>query len=144
MAVASVRPSSALVVLVLVLGYAALLAATPRDDVSRKLEAREPTERLAAIDAIRQNGHEQADKLLVGALDDRDWEVVDRAARALGERGTPAGSAAALSALAIDGPIRRIRLAAAESLAKLDPAAAGELLTKVAKGPNLARACEGL
>jgi HEAT repeat protein len=142
MGVAPFRLSSGLVVLAL--GATALLAATPRDDVSRKLEAREPTERLAAVETIRRDGHEQAEKLLVSVLDDRDWEVVDHAARALGERGTPAGSAAALSALVIDGPIRRIRLAAAESLAKLDPAAAGELLTKAAKGPNLPRACEGL
>jgi len=128
----------------LVLAASALFAATPRDDVSRRLESREPTERLAAVETIRRDGHEQAEKLLVGALDDRDWEVVDRAARALGERGTPAGSAAALSALVLDGPIRRIRLAAAESLAKLDPAAAGDLLTKAVRGPTLPRACEGL
>lgn len=115
-----------------------------RDDLANKVKAREPEDRVAAVDTIRRDGHKDAEKLLLDALDDRDWEVMEHAALALSERGSAANCAAPLSKLTLEGPIRRVRLAAAQALAKLAPDTAGDLLTKAAKGANLPRACEGL
>ena len=140
---ASVLPTSWLTLFACSGALAFGVAAEP-DEVATKLKAKEPAERVAAVDLIRNNGHKEAEKLLLDALDDRDWEVMEHAARTLGKRGTVAKSAAPLSKLAIEGPIRRVRLAATQALAELDPAAAADLLTKLAKGPTMERACEGL
>jgi HEAT repeat protein len=124
------------------LALAARLA--PADDVAARIKAKEPEDRVAAVEQVRRDGHKDAEKLLLDALDDRDWEVMERAALALGERGSVAGSGAALSKLAIGGPIRRVRLAAAQALARLDPAGTAELLTKSVRSAPLEAVCEGL
>ena len=125
-----------------VVGVAALL--TPPDELATKIKAKEPEDRVAAVEQIRRDGHKDAEKLLLDALDDRDWEVMERAAAALAERGTVAGCGPALSKLAVGGPIRRVRLAAAQALARLDPAGTAELLTKATRSAPLEAVCEGL
>lgn len=141
----STVPAAPLRAMALIAVLAAALALAPaRDEVANQIKAREPEDRVVAVDKIRRDGHKEAEKLLLDALDDRDWEVMERAALALAERGSAAGSGPALSKLVLEGPIRRVRLAAALALAKLAPETAGELLTKAAKGPALLRACEGL
>jgi HEAT repeat protein len=119
------------------------LAAAPIQDALQRLRSRDPDERVLAVDAIRRDGAKEAEKLLLEALGDKDWEVVEHAAAALGERGS-AASVAPLSKLALEGPVRRVRLAAALAMAKLDAKAAAEHLTLAAKGPTMLRACEGL
>ncbi len=126
------------------LALAALARPRPGDDLAAKIKSRDVNERLAAIDAIRRDGAKDAEKLLDDALDDKDWEVVEHAATALSDRGTAAGSVEPLSKLTLDGPVRRVRLAAARTLAKLDAKAAADHLTKATKGATLLRACEGL
>ncbi len=113
------------------------------DDLATKIKAKEPLDRVAAVDAIRRDGHKEAEKLLLSALDDRDWEVIEHAAVTLGERGS-AASLVPLGKLALEGPVRRVRLAAAQAMAKLDAKAAADHLTKAIKGATQQRACEGL
>ncbi|MBM4015874.1 MAG: hypothetical protein FJ293_13040 [Planctomycetes bacterium] len=125
-----------------VVAVAALRA--PPDELATRLKAKEPEERVAAVEQVRRDGHKDAEKLLLDALDDRDWEVMERAAAALAERGTVAGCGAALSKLAVGGPIRRVRVAAAQALAKLDPAGTAELLSKATRSAPLEAVCEGL
>jgi HEAT repeat protein len=102
------------------------------DDVAAQLRSSKIDERLGAVETLRKNGAKDAEALLRGALKDADWEVVERAAAALGERGT-AASAEALVKVALDGPVRRLRIAAARSTSKLDPAAAVAAFAKAAK-----------
>ena len=126
---------------------AALAAGSARagDDVAAQLRSSKIDERLGAVETLRKNGAKDAESLLRGALKDADWEVVERAAAALGERGT-AASAEALVKVALDGPVRRLRIAAARSTAKLDPAAAAAAFAKAAKtsGPAEVRAVDAL
>ena len=126
---------------------AALAAGSARagDDVAAQLRSSKIDERLGAVETLRKNGAKDAESLLRGALKDADWEVVERAAAALGERGT-AASAEALVKVALDGPVRRLRIAAARSTAKLDPAAAVAAFAKAAKtsGPPEVRAVDAL
>jgi HEAT repeat protein len=136
----SPRPSVAVAVVV---GAALLATSSAGDDLASKIKALKVEERLAAVETIRREGAKDGEHLLQGALKDGDWEVVERAAAALGERGS-AASLDALAKLTLDGPVRRVRVAAAAAMAKLDPKAAADHLTKAAKGPTLLRACEGL
>jgi len=128
----------------LVLAAAALAARPGRaDEIAARIKARDVNDRVLAVDTIRRDGHKDAEKLLLDALGDKDWEVVEHAAAALGERGSSA-SVDPLSRLTIDGPVRRVRLAAVRAMTKLDAKAAADHVTKAAKGANLLRACEGL
>ncbi|MBX3462716.1 MAG: HEAT repeat domain-containing protein [Planctomycetes bacterium] len=99
--------------------------------------------RLQAIDALGASGRADVDRWLAPLLGDKDWEVQERAAMALGAaRCQPAHKA--LLALALDGDVVRVRIAAARAAAAIDaPAAAAWLLDK-AKGKNPARALEAL
>jgi hypothetical protein len=107
------------------LGCALALCLLPavRDDAAVQLRSAKVDDRLAGVETLRKNGAKDAEALLKGALKDADWEVVERAAAALTERGSPA-SVDALGKIALDGPARRLRIAAARAMAKLDPAAA--------------------
>jgi len=88
--------------------------------------------RLAAVDSLRSGNAADADALLLQALGDSDWEVVERAAAALGERGAGPDAAKALSKVALGAPARRTRILAARALAKLPGwADAAEALTRV-------------
>jgi HEAT repeat protein len=114
------------------------------DDVAAQLRSAKVDERIAAVDKLEKNGAKDAESLLKGALKDADWEVVERAATALGERGT-AASTEALGKVALEGPVRRLRIAAARALAKLDPAAAVATFAKATKpGGSQVRAADAL
>src|SRR5262245_25521267 len=116
-----------------------LSAASLQGDPAKDIKAKEPEKRVAAIEGVKALGGEAAEKLLTPLLLDRDWEVVERAAAALRDVGTKA-SVPQLVKTAIDGPTHRARLAAAESLAKIDPERALADLAKLTPGKSATRA----
>ena len=130
--------SSARALLVLTLLVGPVLA---QDDPAKALKSKVFDERLAAVEAIAQAGGEEAEALLLRALKDDDWEIVERAATALGEHGTPKKSLKTLVSLAHEGPVRRVRTAAAEALARIDAEAAFEELLKKSAGKTGVGAC---
>lgn len=85
---------------------------------AKDLKSPDVSLRLAAVESLRTGSDGDAVALLTDALGDSDWEVVERAAVALGEKGSDA-AAKGLVKLAQDAPARRIRLAAARSIAQL-------------------------
>lgn len=92
------------------------MAATPK----KNLKSKDVQVRLKAVASIRAAPGEDAEELLLGALKDRDWEVVEDAAVALGEIGGEE-SVKPLLIQALAGPVRRIRFAAIDSLLEIDP-----------------------
>ncbi|MHC4549731.1 MAG: HEAT repeat domain-containing protein [Planctomycetota bacterium] len=121
----------------------ALLALLLLGDVAVEIQDRDVARRLAAIAQLRQNGHPDTEELLQKAVKDKDWEVVHRAVEALGERGSRR-STPLLIGIAVHGPIRKIRLAAAASLKALDPEVAAGGLARRLKGETVVRAAEAL
>lgn len=116
----------------------AVVALSPRaagqdDDPKKLLKSREVKERLMGIFLLERDGADKAEDLLVTALDDKDWEVVEQAAVALAKRGG-ADAIAPLVTVAGTAPARRVRLAAARALAAIDAEAGAELVAKKAKG----------
>jgi HEAT repeat protein len=124
-------PNLARLALALAAALAALPAA-PQGDLARELRSKDPLARVAAL-ALVQPGDAAAAKLAVAALSDKDWEVVEVAAAALG-RLRERGALAPLAKLAIEAPLQRQRRAAALALAQIDAAAAAEALLERAKG----------
>lgn len=127
-------------------GASALVLATlsaSAQDAAKDIKAKEPEKRVAAVEALRSQGGEAAEKLLVGALLDKDWEVVERAALALRDVGSK-GAVPQLIKVSIDGPAARIRRAAALAIAKIDPAKGVEDLAKQSAGKNATRAWQAL
>jgi len=122
-----------------------LCAAGPAraEDLAAQIGDRDVAQRLAAVATLQEKGDPRAEELLLKALKDRDWEVIHRAAEALGTRGSPQ-SVDELVDLAVSGPVRRIRLAAAASAARLDAAAAAERLSRKLRGDDLIPAAEAL
>jgi HEAT repeat protein len=112
-------------------------------DLAKDLKSRDVEKRLAAVETLRKDGGEAAGALLREALEDHDWEVVEKAVVALAERGGPE-SVKRLVDLAVAGPVRRIRLAAAATLAKLDPWGAAKALAKDLRGEEAVRAADAL
>ncbi|MHC4819107.1 MAG: HEAT repeat domain-containing protein, partial [Planctomycetota bacterium] len=112
-------------------------------DADALLASRDVESRLAGIEQIVEEGHPEAEALLQTALKDRDWEVLHRAVDALAVRGT-GKSASLLLGVAIKGPTRKIRLAAALALNRIDPQAAALSLAKKLKGETVIRAAEAL
>ncbi|MAF65737.1 MAG: hypothetical protein CMJ84_08775 [Planctomycetes bacterium] len=104
-------------------------AAAGWQDPAALLRSRDVTERLQAVELLRTSEHPKTERLLSGALGDRDWEVVERAAEALGEVGSPKAVGALIDVI-LDGPATRVRRAAALAAAALDP---DEALADVAK-----------
>ncbi|MCB9904107.1 MAG: HEAT repeat domain-containing protein [Planctomycetes bacterium] len=129
--------------LFLLLSTLLLLGALPAQDPAKDLKSKDALERLAAVDQLAQGGADGAEKLLTGALKDKDWEVQERAARALGEVGS-ADAVDALVKLALNGPVARVRLAAARSAAKLSPDEALEDVAKKASGDTAFVACDAI
>lgn len=132
----------------LVLAGAAVVPFVPgsagaAEDRAKLLKSKDVHDRLEAVQDLRQNGGEDAEELLLEALGDRDWEVVEWAAEGLGEQDCK-GAVDALADLAVGGPIRRVRLAASRSLGRLDPASAAEDLAKKAGGKQAEAALEAL
>jgi HEAT repeat protein len=112
-------------------------------DPLKDIKAKEPEKRVAAIAALEASGGEGAEKALVSALLDKDWEVVERAAVALGK----VGSKTAIPQLvktALDAPAMRLRRAAAISLLRIDAARATEDLAKQTAGKNALNAWSAL
>ncbi len=119
-----------------------LLAQEPADP-ARGIKSKLVAERLAAVEALRVSPDAQNEKLLLGALADRDWEVTEKAALALADRGGDA-SVAQLVRLCIDGPVLRMRRAGARTLAKIAPFKGTAELAKLTAGKSAARALEAL
>lgn len=113
------------------------------DDLAKQLRSKEAMERLAAVAAVREQKPEDAVALLSKALDDSDWEVVEQAARALGELADPK-STKALLRTALEVPITRVRRAACDALATLDAQDAVDDLVKKAKGKEPVNALQAL
>ncbi|MBI5434943.1 MAG: HEAT repeat domain-containing protein [Planctomycetes bacterium] len=112
-------------------------------DPARDLKSKNVEERLAAVDALAAEGPDKADKLLLGALHDRDWEVVERAVIALGGHGTKA-AVPELVDLAVEAPIERMRVAAARALLAIDATRASADLAKLLNGKRADRALVAL
>lgn len=124
----------------------ALASAGPPADaaaLAKKLKSKDVYDRLEAVETIRTEGVEDQEELLLGALKDKDWEVREFAARALGERGGD-DSVKPLVAAALEGPARRVRIAAAQSLIHLDLAEAATAIGKRVGGKLGEPACEAL
>ncbi len=136
------RGVGALCALALCLLSAWLFAQEPADP-ARGLKSKVVAERLAAIEALRISPDTQNEKLLLGALADKDWEVSEKAALALADRGGDS-SVAQLVRLCIDGPVLRMRRAGARTLAKIAPFKGTAELAKLTAGKSAARALEAL
>src|SRR5262245_26026176 len=112
-------------------------------DESKGLKSRDVRQRLAAVEALRKDGAPDAEAQLVSVLDDSDWEVEEQAATALATRGGPA-SVAALTRLAVEGRVRRVRTAAVKALARIDAPGAVRLLAKKTTGEEALAAVEAI
>lgn len=112
-------------------------------DPEKDIKSKSAEQRVAAVEGLKALGLERAEKALLGALGDRDWEVVERAAQALGELGAKSASAA-LVKTALDAPAARVRRTAAQALARIDAPKALEELGKQTAGKNALRAWAAL
>jgi len=107
------------------------------------LQSKDVQERLLAVKTITEKEGPDSAALLEKATRDRDWEVVQRAVEGLGIRGSP-DSVDLLVDLAINGPTRTIRLAAAASAKRVHGPSATAGLLKHLKGDEAVRAAEAL
>ncbi|MHC4971501.1 MAG: HEAT repeat domain-containing protein [Planctomycetota bacterium] len=112
-------------------------------DPDALLQSRDVKSRLAGIEQIRKEGHADAEELLHKATKDKDWEVVHRAVDALAVRGTKKSTRLLLD-VAVRGPTRKVRRAAALALEKIDPEVAAAALARKLKGETVIRAAEAL
>ncbi len=112
-------------------------------DPEKDIKSKSAEQRVAAIDGLKALGAERAEKALIAALSDRDWEVMERAAQALGDLDAK-GALAALVKTALDGPAARVRRAAAQALARIDAPKALDELGKQTAGKNALRAWAAL
>ena len=108
-----------------------------------KLKSKDPLERLAAIEELGVERSESAAKALAKLLKDDDWEVMERAAEALGKVGGEK-DADDLADLAVEGPVRRVRLAAARSAAALDADGVAPGLIRKIRGDTAPAALDAL
>lgn len=99
--------------------------------------------RLGAIDAAAASGRADIDRFLVPLLNDKDWEIQERTAIALG-RAKCKPALKPLIELAVDGDVVRIRNAAANAAAEIDAAETAAGLWKKAKGKTQVAALESL
>jgi HEAT repeat protein len=135
----ALRSSRSPLALLLLATFATAQTPGPEAD----LKSKSADTRLAAIDALGQSDRADVDKLLVPLLKDKDWEIQERAAIALGK----AKSAPALKALvelAVDGDCVRIRHAAATAAAAVEPVETANALFKKTKGKTQVAALEAL
>src|SRR5215471_12252032 len=58
-------------------------------DPAKDIKDKDVKLRIAAIEELESSGGKEAEALLVEALKDKDWQVVERAAAALGKKGGP-------------------------------------------------------
>lgn len=124
----------------LVVGVAA--AQTPAQ-LEADLRSKSLDTRLATIDTVGASNRPDIDRLLLPMLNDKDWEIQERTAIALGKaKCKPALKA--LVDLAVDGDVVRIRQAAATAAAEVDAAEAAAGIWKQAKGKTQVQALEAL
>lgn len=116
---------------------------SPVAKLAVELRSKEIGRRLKAIDDVVATGDPTAERVLQPLLRDKDWEVQEQIATALGKLKSK-GSLAKLADLAIDGDIVRIRRAAALAAANIDAAEAAKRIFKKAKSKKLVRALEAL
>ncbi|MEQ1891836.1 MAG: HEAT repeat domain-containing protein [Planctomycetota bacterium] len=112
-------------------------------DPAKGILSKDADARLAAVRALSGDVSPEAEKLLLGVLDDEDWEVASVAATELGALGAKK-ALKPLLALALEGPVRGLRRAAAGALARIDPQAAYDKLVKELGDDHGARAGEAL
>jgi HEAT repeat protein len=107
----------------------ALGAAGPagEDELAKALKSGDVKERLEAVKRIAEGTRPDAESLLLLALADRDGEVVERACEALGTKATKL-SVHPLGEIAVKGPIRKLRLAAAAALGARVPEEAAKFV----------------
>lgn len=120
--------------------------AQAQDDPAKAIKSKEFETRKSAVLELSKGGHDKAAKLLTGALKDDDWEIAELAANGLGELGEEAGAGAlkALLRLSLDGPVFRLRRAAASAMGRIDPATAAEELAKKLSSKDSHAAAEAL
>jgi HEAT repeat protein len=125
------------------LGLLVATALAAEEVAAPDIQSKEVEARLAAIQVIAEKGAPDAPALLEKAARDRDWEVVHRAVEALGVRGT-LDSIDLLVDLAVTGPTRSIRRAAAASAKKLQGEVAATAVARRLKGDEAVRAADAL
>ena len=127
----------------LLVPLAFLAASFAQDDPIKSLKSKDVATRLAALERLSKEKSPKNEKAVAQALKDEDWEVAEKAAFVLGSIGTSA-SVPELVALAIDGPIARVRSTAAASAALLGAESAAEMLSKKSGGKEGWRALDSL
>lgn len=118
------------------------------ENPSKDIKSSNVLMRLAAIEALDMST-KGADKLLLRAMKDKDWEVREMAARKIGEASENAAidrksAAKALAALSLTGAVRRMRRAAARSLGRVEPQIGSKALESKLKGKTTIRALEAM
>ena len=137
-------PTRSLVVqFVLSMCAASVAAQAPAGDKSADLRAKEVDKRLAAIDWAGTSGRKDLETVLMPMLADRDWEIQERLAMALGAMQCKA-ALPKLVDLAVDGDVVRVRRAAAFAVAAIDAAEGAAAIYKRAKGKTIVEAQESL
>ncbi|MBL9077214.1 MAG: HEAT repeat domain-containing protein [Planctomycetes bacterium] len=121
----------------------AALALAQAPALEADLRGKDLDKRLAAIDALGAPDRTDAERLLLPLLKDKDWEIQERAAIALGKARCKAALKPLLE-LALDGDVARVRIAAAHAAGAVDPAEAAATVHKKAKGKTQVRALETL
>ena len=131
-------------------GFLALLlllyastAMAQKSEAWKLLSSKDVADRKAGLRQLRDGEDPKAEDHIRKALKDKDWEIIEVAAQALRVKGT-AASLKALSQVAINGPIRRVRVAAAIAMGKIGKVEATKLLAKGGKGKNAAAVAEAL
>jgi len=129
----------------LLLGGAFLLALLSplQDDPERELRDDDPLVRLGAVERIVQANEKGAEKLLLRALKDEDWEVVLAATKGLGTVGG-GGAVAALAKLCLEGRVAAVRHAAADSLGAIDADEGVKKLSSKLAGDTALLACDAV
>jgi hypothetical protein len=115
----------------------------PADTPAKEFRSKGVQVRLEVIADLRAQKPKEAEQLLIGALTDPDREVVESATTALRE---PGGEESVMPLLlrALPGPVRRIRFAAVDVLARLAPEKAAEKLLRCPSGDAAVAALEAL
>lgn len=121
----------------MLLTFALLIGAGAEDSPKKLLASKKVEDRLLGIFMLsRDHAEPDAEALLIAALEDKDWEVVEKAAEVLATLGG-AKSVSPLVNTVLRGPARRTRLAAARALRALAPQEAATELADRLKGDDV-------
>lgn len=118
-------------------------APAPAPDRAADLRNKDANIRLLAIDDIAKSGRKDAESLLVPLLAEKDWEIQERVAHALGSLKSKAALRQLID-LAVDGDVVRVRRAAALAVGAIDAVQGADTIWKKAKGKTQADAQEAL